>query len=107
MPTTALQAPSQHGNLSPSLQCYPLFLCAIWIESQIVELRVSRDNKESIVWHWSVRLLNETLLEGRAETRFAAQVEAQVALERRLQRAGLNRSSPATFEWKELLAEKD
>jgi hypothetical protein len=39
--------------------------------------------------------------EGKSDTRLAAQVAAQYALEERLQRAGLQRVNSAPYKWKE------
>jgi hypothetical protein len=98
--SATLQSPSLHV-----LNCSPSLVCAIWIESQIVQLSVRCECSASVVWRWSIRLLKgETLLRGTSDTRFAAQVAAQYALEQRLSRAGMRRFTPAAFEWKELLS---
>lgn len=73
--------------------------------SDAVHLRVSCDCGERAVWSWSVRIANNgTMLdEGTSDSRLAAQIAAQYAIERRLKKAGLRFSTQAPFKWKEVL----
>jgi len=78
---------------SPSL----VSICAIQVEARLYQLWVECCTEDGD-WAWRLRTHDGDILqEGLGESKVAAQVEAQLAFERRLNLAGLSRTASPEF----------
>ena len=76
------------------------WVCAVPVESRMVELRVRSDEKGK--WQWSMGIVvGDLLCEGIEVSKIGAQLTSQRAFEQRLSRAGLGRFAPRRYAWAE------
>lgn len=77
-------------------------VCAIRVESRLVELRVRFDEPDR--WVWSISIEGgKHLSQGAMMNKLAAQLTSQIAFENRLYRAGLSKFAPKTYSWQDLV----
>lgn len=77
-------------------------VCAIRVESRLIELRVR--SEEDGRWQWSIEIAGgKVLCDGTVINKISAQLTSQRAFEQRLSRSGLGRFTPIAYTWKDLV----
>ena len=81
-----------------------IVVCDLKFDSTAVQLRAECRTEDGS-WYWKLRLIpaETTIAEGASDTKIAAQVCAQLALERRLSKAGLSKTWNPKYRWKEAI----